>query len=263
VVAIGGGAPPQNSTHASKVRRAGSGLAPHVPVSVLRLRSRTLLPTMSEPPLPPDAGYHNAVGPAQRPEAGAERRFDFGLAAIGKSLLVAAGTALLGLAAGFLWSLLAPRAVLVMVSPGAAGLVQVETNAFIVADATFCLIVIAGGVVSGALGYLLAVRRHGPLAMAGVLAGALAAGYLARWVGEQAGLTTFHHLLATLPVGSRLRDSLMLRASGALAFWPIAAGMVAGGLTALSIRGNTGAAGSYVPLHSRPLPPPPWLTPGR
>ncbi len=50
--------------------------------------------------------------------------------------------------------------------------------------------------------------------MAGVLAGAFGAAYLARWVGEQSGLATFHHLLATLPAGARLRDWLTLRASG-------------------------------------------------
>jgi hypothetical protein len=255
--------PPRNNTHASKVRGAGKAWAPRVPVPVTRLRSRTLLPTMSEPPLPPDAGHHNAVGPAQPPDAGGQRPVDFSAAAIGKTLLVAAGTALLGVAAGYLWSVVAPRALLVVLSPGAAGLVQVETSAFITADATFCLIVIAGGVVSGTLGYLLAVRRHGPLAMVGVLAGALAAGYLARWTGEHSGLTTFHHLLATLPAGAHLRDSLMLRASGALAFWPAAAGMVAGGLTAFSIRRGAGAAGSYALLPARPLPAPPWLTPGR
>ncbi len=232
--------------------------APRVPVPPAGPRSRTLLATMSDPSLPPDAVHHNAVGPAQPSGADTQRPFDFGPAAIGESLLVAAGTALLGVAAGYIWSLVAPRAVLVVISPGAAGLVQVETSAFIVADAAFCLIVIAGGVVSGALGYLLAVRRHGPLAMAAVLGGALAAGYLARWTGEQSGLTTFHHLLATLPVGAHLRDSLMLRASGALVFWPMAAGLVAGGLTALSIRGSVGPAGSCTPL-----PTSPWLSPGR
>ena len=39
----------------------------------------------------------------------------------------------------------------------------------------------------GGLGYLLGVRRYGPLPMIGVLAGAVAAGYLARWIGEQSG----------------------------------------------------------------------------
>ena len=78
--------------------------------------------------------------------------------------------------------------------------------------------------------------------MAAVLDGALAASYLARWTGEQSGLTTFHHLLATLPAGAHLRDSLTLRASGALAFWPLAAGLMAGGMTALSKQGRDGAA---------------------
>jgi len=105
----------------------------------------------------------------------------------------------------------APRAasatshqIVVIVSHGAAGLVQSETSAFIAADGAFCLIALAGGVVSGALGYVLGVRRYGPLPMVGVLAGALAAGFLARWVGEQPGSGMFHHLLATLPVGAHL-----------------------------------------------------------
>jgi hypothetical protein len=46
----------------------------------------------------------------------------------------------------------------------------------------------------------------------------------------------FHHLLATLPVGARLHDSLTLGASGAIAFWPFAAGLVAGGLEAFAAR---------------------------
>ena len=158
-------------------------------------------------PEPPEA-----VGPgaAEPGAAGPVPALDLGPAAVAASLAVAAGTALLGLLAGFAWSLLAPRAGLVIVSPGAAGLVQVETTAFIAADALFCLLTVAGGVVSGALGYLLAVRRHGPLAMAGVLAGALAAAYLTRWVGERSGLATFHHLLATLPAASGQNASALV-----------------------------------------------------
>jgi hypothetical protein len=123
-----------------------------------------------------------------------------------------------------------------MTGPAAAGLVNAETNAFIAADGTYCLICLAGGVVSGLLGYVFAVRRHGPLAMAAVVAGAVAAGYVTRWIGEQSGLATFHHLLATLPAGRRLRGSLVLGAAGALAFWPLAASAVAGALAAF---GNT------------------------
>jgi len=158
------------------------------------------------------------------------------------ALAVAAGTALLGVAAGFGWAAVAPRPLLVMTAPGAAELVNSETSAFIAADAAFCLVALAGGVLSGVLGYLLAVRRHGPLAMAGLLAGALAAAFVTRWVGERSGLAGFHHLLATLPAGARLRDTLTLGASGALAFWPLAAGLAAGALELLLSPGRHRAA---------------------
>ena len=198
---------------------------------------------MSELPQSPGAARPGDAGPA--------RPVDIGPAAIGVSLAVVIGTALLGLAAGYVWSLVAPRALLVVLSPGAAGLVQVETTAFIAADAAFSLIMLAGGVVSGVLGYRLAVRRYGPLAMAGVLVGAVCAAYLARWVGEQSGLATFRHLLATLPAGGRLRDSLTLQATGALAFWPLAAGLVAGGMEAFATRGrHRGPAGGPAPAGS-------------
>ena len=183
---------------------------------------------MSELPRPP--------GAARPGEAGPERPFDASRPAIGVSLAIVAGSLLLGLAAGYVWSAVAPRALLVMISHGAAGLVQPETTAFIVADAVFCLIAVGGGVVSGTLGYLAGVRRYGPLPMIGVLAGALGAAYLARWIGQQSGLAGFHHLLATLPVGAYLRDSLTLQTTGAIAFWPLAAGLVAGGLEAFATR---------------------------
>ena len=200
---------------------------------------------MSELPQPPAAARPGDAGPL--------RPVDVSPAAIGVSLAVVAGTALLGLAAGYGWSLAAPRALLVMVSHGTAGLVQTETTVFIVADVAFCLIALAGGMVSGALGYLLGVRRYGPLAMAGVLAGGLGAAYLARWVGEQSGLASFHHLLATLPVGAHLRDSLTLGASAAIAFWPLAAGLVAGGMEAFATRGRDQGAADQ-PVFLRPWP---------
>jgi hypothetical protein len=183
---------------------------------------------MSELPRPP--------GAARPGDAGPERPFDASRAAIGISLAIVAGSLLFGLAAGYVWSAVAPRALLVMISHGAAGLVQPETTAFIVADAVFCLIALAGGVVSGTLGYLVGVRRYGPLPMIGVLAGALGAAYVARWIGQQWGLAGFHHLLATLPVGAYLRDSVTLQTTGAIAFWPLAAGLVAGGLEAFATR---------------------------
>ena len=171
--------------------------------------------------------------PARGDQAVPARRWHSGAVAAASSLAVAAGTVLLGVAAGLFWAAVAPRAWLVMTGPGAAALLNPETNAFIAADAAFCLVCLAGGALSGALGYLFAVRKHGPVGMAGLIAGALAAALVARWVGEQSGLAAFRHLLATLPAGARLRDSLTLGAGGALGFWVLAACAVAGGLELL------------------------------
>lgn len=179
---------------------------------------------MSQPIWIPDPFSASAASPAR---AAVSR------GAVAASLAVVAGTALLGVAAGFLWAALAPRAMLEMVGPGSAVVVNSETSAFIVADVTFCVVTLAGGVVSGAAAALLAVRRWGPLPMAGVLAGAVAAAFIARWIGEQSGLSAYNHLLATLPSGARFRGALTLGAGSALAAWPLAAGVAAGGLTAL------------------------------
>jgi hypothetical protein len=201
--------------------------------------SRTLLPTMSVPiPLPEPARGDEAV-PAQRSRGGA--------VAVAWSLAVAAGTVLLGVVGGFCWAAAAPRALLVMTSPGAASVINPETNAFIAADAAFCLVCLGGGVLSGVLGYLFAVRRNGPLGMVALLGGAVAAAFVARWVGEQSGLATFRHLLATLPAGARLRDTVTLGASGALGFWPLATCVVAGGLVLLARPGRHRAR-----RHARP-----------
>ncbi len=150
--------------------------------------------------------------------------------ALAASLAVVAGTAVLGVAGGFLWSAVAPRAALVVTGPGVADVVNSETNAFIAADGWYCLICVAGGVISGLLGYRLAVRRHGPLAMAAVLIGALAAGLITLWIGEQSGLATFHHLLGTLRAGAHMQAQLALASRGAIAFWPLAAGLMAGSM---------------------------------
>ena len=151
------------------------------------------------------------------------------LASLVALVAVIAGTAVLGAATGFLWASLAPRALAVVVARGSANVVNPETNAFIAADAWFMLLTVIGGVISGLLGYALAVRRHGALAMAGVLAGALAATLLAMWIGQRSGTAAFNHGLAIDRPGTLLRVPLMLGGRGPLAFWPIAAGLTAGG----------------------------------
>ncbi len=131
-----------------------------------------------------------------------------------------AGSAVLGVAAGLIWAAVAPRAVLQEIGPGEAELVNAESHAFIVADAWFCLIVALGGVITGVVGYRLLVRRAGWTAAAGLVLGAVAAGFLTLWVGENIGFGTYNHLLTTSRDGAFFHASLGLGAKSALAFWP-------------------------------------------
>jgi hypothetical protein len=140
----------------------------------------------------------------------------------------AAASALVGLLVGLIWSAVAPRALLVVQSRGVAFVVNAETSAFIVADAWFCLLTGAAGLICGLAGYLLAVRRYGALALTGLLAGGVAGSALAMWVGQQQGLAGFQSKLAASPVGTRLREPLVLGGHGALAFWPLVVGLVVG-----------------------------------
>src|SRR5579875_3609326 len=55
-------------------------------------------------------------------------------------LATAAASAVLGLIIGFIWSAVAPRALLEVQSHGAAYLVHVETTAYVAADGWFCLL---------------------------------------------------------------------------------------------------------------------------
>jgi hypothetical protein len=161
--------------------------------------------------------------PAARATAGIRR----GIVAC---LAVTAGTVLLGVAAGFLWSVVTPRPLLVMTGRGAAAVINAETSAFIAADGWYCFICLAGGLLTGLFGYLLAVRRYGPVAMVMVLVSALAAALITLWIGEHVNLASYHHLLATLPAGAKLQAALVLGARGAIAFWPLGAGLMAGGM---------------------------------
>jgi hypothetical protein len=126
----------------------------------------------------------------------------------------------LGVVAGLIWAAVAPRALLLQIGPGEAELVNAESHAFIVADVWFCLIVALGGVITGVVGHRLLVRRAGWTAAAGLVLGAVAAALLALWVGENIGLGTYNHLLATSRNGAFFHASLGLGAKSALAFWP-------------------------------------------
>lgn len=142
-------------------------------------------------------------------------------------LAAAAATAICGIPAGFAWSALAPRVLVQVVGHGTAQIVNAETSAFIVADVWFSLIAVIGGLLTGALGYLIAIRRWGAAAAAGLITGALAATALQLWIGGLDGHAAFQHRLAVSAAGTFLHASLALGAKSALTFWPL--------LTALTI----------------------------
>ncbi|HEX3925584.1 MAG TPA: hypothetical protein VHY31_25115 [Streptosporangiaceae bacterium] len=201
----------------------------------------------SDLPVPPGPSR----SPAQHAAVAAGPSATAVLVTLATVIAVIAGTALLGAGAGLLWASVAPRALIVVVGRGSAGVVNPETSAFIAADGWFTLLTVIGGVISGLLGYALAVRRQGALAMAGVLLGGLAAALLAKWIGQQSGAAAFNHMLLTGRPGVTLREPLAVGGVGLLAFWPLAAGLTAGGIElAITLRERRRQ-------RLLPLPPPP------
>jgi hypothetical protein len=163
------------------------------------------------------------------------------------AVAVVAGTAALGALTGVAWAAAAPRVLVIVVGRGSADVVNPETSAFIAADGWFTLLTVIGGVISGVLGYLLAVRRHGAPAMAAVLAGSVAAALLARWVGQQSGTAAFNNGLTAGRAGALLHAPLMLGGVGVLAFWALAAGLTAGGIEAARLIRERQAARAGLP----------------
>ena len=166
-----------------------------------------------------------------------------------------AATAVVGIPAGFLWAVLAPRVLAQVVSHGAASVVNPETTAFIVADAWFVLIAAIGGLLTGLAGYLLAVRRRGAPAAAGLILGGLAAAALMLWIGDNDGHATFQHRLLTSPAGTYVHASLSLGSKSAVVFWPLAVAVVivvpqAVAYFRVSRAGPAAAPASGTPPHS-------------
>jgi hypothetical protein len=165
------------------------------------------------------------------------------LAAAAVFAVLVVGSALAGVLAGYVWIAVAPRALVITTGGGGADLVNPETNAFIAADGWFAALCALGGAACGLAGWALAVRRHGASAAAGLLGGGVAAALAARWIGQRSGQAAFNHLLAVSRPNTVLRAPLSLGAHGAIAFWPLAAGLVVGGIEAAGLlRGRRPAA---------------------
>ena len=178
------------------------------------------------------------------------------------SVALLAGSAALGLLGGLLWSEVAPRVLLQEVSAGTAQIVNTETRAFFGADAWFSAIAAVAGLLTGLLGYRLAVAPRDGTARASValalILGAVAGGFTMMWVGGQIGLSSFHRQLGSSPAGTLFSGSLSLGAKSALALWPL--------LTALVLMiaewGTRPAQEQPAPEQPAPEPPAPgWPSP--
>jgi len=168
------------------------------------------------------------------------------------AVLIVLGSAVIGLAAGIIWSNVAPRVQyqVYTLHPPTAYATNPETSAFIGADGWYCVIALVGGALIGLLAYLFAVRRYGPYAMTGVAIGSVAAAFITEWVGHQAsGAVGFNAVLATSKPGAFLYAPISLGSHGALAFWPLAAGGVAGGIGLVSmLRERSQTPYNWVPM---------------
>jgi len=171
---------------------------------------------------PPSGGASNVQARPGRPAS-----------ALLTAVLIAAGSILAGVAGGAVWALAAPRVVyqVYTLSPPTAYATNPETSAFIAADGWYCFIALVGGAMIGLLGYLFGVRRYGPWPMVGIILGSVAAAYITAWLGHLlSGGPGFDHLLASSRRGMLLDAPISLGARGAVAFWPLAAAAVAGGI---------------------------------
>ncbi len=138
---------------------------------------------------------------------------------------VLVGSAVLGLLGGLIWGEVAPRALLQEVGAGTAQVINAETRAFFGADVWFCGIAVVAGLLTGLLGYRLAVAPRDGAARAAValalILGAVAGGFVMLWLGERIGLSAYNQHLASSPNGTLFSASLALGAKSALAFWPL------------------------------------------
>ncbi|WP_248964861.1 hypothetical protein [Sphaerisporangium perillae] len=135
--------------------------------------------------------------------------------------------ALMGVAAGFLWSALAPRTPYLITKSGPQ-LTDPTTQSLIAADGWFAVITGVAGLACGIAAYLLA-RGGRPLALlAGLAVGGLLAGFLSLTVGTSVGGSMVQAAApGSAGVGATV-NVLAITARGVLLSWPLVAVAVFG-----------------------------------
>lgn len=139
---------------------------------------------------------------------------------------------LLGAPAGLVWSRVAPRLTVTVTDQGGDAPDLLSSKAFIGADASYLLIMVAMGVACGLLAWRF-VRRSGPFAVGGLVVGGLLAALVAAEVGLRPGSDEALEALSEtsgfrgeveLYLGRKdAEDELSLRAPWAAVGWPVGA----------------------------------------
>lgn len=123
------------------------------------------------------------------------------------------GVMILGVPLGLLWATLAPDTPVLQTESGAVyGESQPEQP--IAADGWFSLLGLGFGVLVAVGLWFLLRRSRGPIGLAAAVLGSLGAALVAWQVGQQVGLATFEHLLATAAEGQTFGQPAQLRAGG-------------------------------------------------
>ncbi|GAA5052686.1 hypothetical protein HNP84_001457 [Thermocatellispora tengchongensis] len=149
--------------------------------------------------------------------------------------------AVAGVAAGLLWSYVAPRAPYVPTDGGLV-LADASTQSLIAADGWFAVITGGAGIVCGVAAF--AIGRDRLTMVLSLAGGGLLAGFLARWIGGAVNLGT-PSVSASGVTGHVVPGSLGLTATGVIVSWP---------LLAVAVFGLMVGFGTY---RDTPPPPPP------
>jgi hypothetical protein len=204
---------------------SGAGYGEGVSEEPIAQRTDESEPTLaySEPrPMPYGSSpYAVTANPATVVDAEAPRRPLIELPDVWTALLGTIGVSLLGLAAGFLWVWLAPRAMGVADGEGKSGLLNPETKAFAGADVTFLLIGIGAGLICAVAAALVARHRGVGVSVAMAVGGTLGS-LLAAWLGQTLSGGPEHRWAAHMTAGTH-HYFIELGTRQFLMAWPVVA----------------------------------------
>jgi hypothetical protein len=137
------------------------------------------------------------------------------------AVLTAVGCVLVAGPLGLLWAGVSPRVEVLVAAPGDVDLADPTTTGFIAADGTFFGLVLAAGMVTGLVAYLLG-RRHGPGVVLGLLLGGLLGAEVARRTGQLVGAEEARSAVQAGREGV-VELAVRLRARSAQVGWALAA----------------------------------------